>query len=448
MIKIGDFSKLTHVTVKALRHYARLGLLRPAWTDRFTGYRYYTLSQIPRLNRILALKELGFSLDQIKPMLDSELPIEQLRALLRQKQAELMEHLQTEQQRLHQVEARLQGIEHSAGGLDQPIAVKHIPAQTVAALRGRISLRSAAKACDQMRSELKSWLAFSGISRTGPWLVLHHDREYSELAMDLELAVVLEAPLPANRKRSAGTITVRCLPEVPVMASLVHTGPIESLQQCYTALYAWIEANGYRINGPWREVTLADTSAEGAASELLEVQMPVERRDLRPTTWNSSNKTGNEDEMEPKFVNLPAFMVVGIPYVGRNQNHEISQTWDVFDTRAPAIKNASNEGAYGICSWVEGAEEGVFEYVCGFKVSKVDDLPEGMVARMVPASRYAIFAHRGLLDTLSKTYEYIYQTWLPQSGYELTGGPDFEFYNEEFDITSPNSVFYIYVPIK
>lgn len=152
--------------------------------------------------------------------------------------------------------------------------------------------------------------------------------------------------------------------------------------------------------------------------------------------------------MEPRFVNKPAFMVVGMPYVGKNQNQEISEMWGRFNPRGGEIRNVCGDGAYGICSWVEGAEEGVFEYVSGLEVNRVDGLPDGMVARLVPAQRYAVFAHHGLLDSLAKTYEYIYQTWLPQSGYELTGTPDFEFYNEDFKIDSEDSIFYIYVPIK
>src|SRR5512135_1317497 len=106
MLKIGDFSKLGHVTVKALRHYARIGLLRPEWTDRFTGYRYYSLRQLPRLNRILALKELGFSLEQVARMVDDHVSADQLRKMLCVKQAELQVRLQAERMRLAQVEAR------------------------------------------------------------------------------------------------------------------------------------------------------------------------------------------------------------------------------------------------------------------------------------------------------------------------------------------------------
>ena len=88
MLKIGDFSKLAQVSVKTLRYYGKLGLLEPTWIDRFTGYRYYTLDQLPRLNRILALKDLGFSLEQIKQMLREDLPAAELRGMVQIKYAE------------------------------------------------------------------------------------------------------------------------------------------------------------------------------------------------------------------------------------------------------------------------------------------------------------------------------------------------------------------------
>ena len=79
MIKIGDFSKLSLVSVRTLRYYEEMGLLAPIQVDRFTGYRYYSFDQLPRLNRILALKDLGFSLEQIAQMLDEGLPPAQIR---------------------------------------------------------------------------------------------------------------------------------------------------------------------------------------------------------------------------------------------------------------------------------------------------------------------------------------------------------------------------------
>ena len=107
MFKIGDFSRLAQVSVKTLRYYDRLGLLTPAWIDRYSGYRYYTAGQLPRLNRILALKDLGFSLDQVKRLLQDDLPVAELRGMMRMKQLELEGQLREEQARLERVENRL-----------------------------------------------------------------------------------------------------------------------------------------------------------------------------------------------------------------------------------------------------------------------------------------------------------------------------------------------------
>ena len=111
MLKVGDFSKLANVTVKALRHYDSLGLLKPVWIDRFSGYRYYNLDQLPRLNRILALKDMGFTLEQIGSMLDASLSADALRRIFDQKQQELQQRLQDEQERLNRVAERLRQIE-------------------------------------------------------------------------------------------------------------------------------------------------------------------------------------------------------------------------------------------------------------------------------------------------------------------------------------------------
>ncbi len=100
MLKIGDFSKLANVTIKTLRYYDQFDLLKPVYTDRYNGYRYYSLEQLPRLNRILALKDLGFSLDQISLLMKEDLTVERLQFMLQQHQIQLKKQLQEEQQRL------------------------------------------------------------------------------------------------------------------------------------------------------------------------------------------------------------------------------------------------------------------------------------------------------------------------------------------------------------
>jgi DNA-binding transcriptional MerR regulator len=109
--KIGEFSRISRVSVKTLRYYDEIGLLTPVRVDRFTGYRYYSADQLPRLNRTLALKDLGLSLEQIAALLDDDLPPAEIRGMLRLKRVEIQQHLEEEQARLARIEARLEQIE-------------------------------------------------------------------------------------------------------------------------------------------------------------------------------------------------------------------------------------------------------------------------------------------------------------------------------------------------
>src|SRR5512139_3441683 len=111
MIKIGDFARLSQVSVVTLRYYDEMDLLKPVKVDHFTGYRYYSSDQLPRPNRILALKDLGFSLEQIKLMLVEDLPLEQLRGMLTAQRDQVEKRLAEEQRRLERIEPRLRQIE-------------------------------------------------------------------------------------------------------------------------------------------------------------------------------------------------------------------------------------------------------------------------------------------------------------------------------------------------
>jgi len=124
MFKIGDFSKLSRVPVKTLRYYDEISLLRPIGVDRFTRYRYYALEQLPTLYRILGLKELGFSLEQIGQLLESELSPEQLIRMLKKRQAEIEQQMRVERRLLQQIEARLKVIEQDGKMPEYEIVIK------------------------------------------------------------------------------------------------------------------------------------------------------------------------------------------------------------------------------------------------------------------------------------------------------------------------------------
>src|SRR5688572_28513677 len=107
MFKIGEFSKIAQVSGRLLRYYDEIGLLKPQHIDKWTGYRYYTANQLPRLNRILALKELGLSLDQIQQLLDEDIGTDEIRKLYLERKAQLEQSLRDELVRLQQVQLRL-----------------------------------------------------------------------------------------------------------------------------------------------------------------------------------------------------------------------------------------------------------------------------------------------------------------------------------------------------
>ena len=111
MFRIGEFSKIAQTPISVLRYYDRIGLFQPAHTDQFTSYRYYSADQLPDLNRILALKEIGLTLDQIRRMVLDDVSAEEIRGMLALRKAQVEQAVQDEIQRLRVIEARLKQID-------------------------------------------------------------------------------------------------------------------------------------------------------------------------------------------------------------------------------------------------------------------------------------------------------------------------------------------------
>jgi predicted transcriptional regulator YdeE/DNA-binding transcriptional MerR regulator len=453
MIKIGDFSKLAHVSIKTLHHYDDMGLLAPAHIDRFSGYRYYTLDQLAVLNRILALKDLGLSLEQIAQLLHENLTPAEMRGMLRMKQMELAAQVEEEQSRLRRVEQRLRQIEQEGLARMADVALKQVPAQTALVAHIVASSEEAILLTrDSLRVLLQDQLDRARLKPAGPWFALMEDLPYVETDLELTLGVGVQLQSGQRADDWRGTpVRLLELAAAPNMASVIHTGEPVALPQTYTSLYAWTQANGYQPFGPFRELYLSETGASAAPdispdAGLIEVQCPVERASI-PVSIQSRK----EETMQPKIVNRPAFKVVGLSYVGKNEHGEISQMWDRFNRVSQAIKSINDKEAFGLCfSTVEGpSHPGEFEYVSGFEVADDKAVPQGMVYRQVPAYKYAVFTHHGKLDTLGETYQYIYKTALAQAGLKPHPGKfDMEVYDEEFKFGQDDSKFYIYVAIE
>jgi DNA-binding transcriptional MerR regulator len=174
MLKIGDFSKISRISVKTLRYYDEIGLLKPAHIDPNTGYRYYTYEQLPQLNRILALKDLGLTLDQITLLIDENLTTSQVESMLRLKQVEIKKQLNEENERLARVNVRLKQIEQEAMMPDYDVVIKKVNPVLIASVRDIIPTYPSQ---GDLWNKLETFLTENKISPVGPCFTLYHTDE-------------------------------------------------------------------------------------------------------------------------------------------------------------------------------------------------------------------------------------------------------------------------------
>ena len=259
MFRIGEFSRLSRVSVRMLRHYDQLGLLIPAQIDPSTNYRFYTADQLPRLNRILTLRELGFSLEQIGTLLETSLPPDQLRGMFKLKRAEIEQQMQDSQLRLDRIEARIRQLDGQPADQAYDVVLRKVEPQLV------VTLRKIVMDEDQIQlmfDELETFVRGHVARADRPPLTIYHDAEYRETNIDAEAVIPLKVAIPGRDE-----FQVRELASIPSAACVVHTGSYTTIYRAYHALLDWIEINDYQMNGPIREVYLR-YSADGLGFEL------------------------------------------------------------------------------------------------------------------------------------------------------------------------------------
>ena len=277
MLRIGEFSKLAQVPVPTLRYYDQVGLLKPVTVDRSTGYRYYSVNQLPRLHRILTLKGLGFSLEQIGAVLAEGLTPEQMRGMLRLRHAQISQQLLETQSQLADVETRLRQIEREEQLPTHDVMVKHVAPQLVASVRAILPDHGAS---GSLFNEVYEALGARVGEALGPHpgeggqtLVVWYDDEYKERDVDGAAAFMLRCRVPES-----GRMRVHELPAA-TMAATVHHGSYSTIGAAHEAVFRWIETNGYRIAGPDREIYLYNTMPvrRDDPSYVTEIQYPVEQ---------------------------------------------------------------------------------------------------------------------------------------------------------------------------
>ena len=275
MFSIGEFARLGGVSVRTLRHYDEIGLLRPATVDPDTGYRGYSAAQLGQLNRVMALKELGLSLTQARRLLEG-VTLGELRGMLILRRAQLEHELEEHQNQLLGVEARLRSIAREGGMPADDIVAKTIPAMGVVVISGRAPGFGAANivpVVNQLVAQFDQLGIHDRVKEAGPRIIFYEREHGEDVTVFLALPVTeppAELPVPAR---------YRVLPEIEA-AVAVRTGPAAGIfPMVYQDLVRWIEDHGYHpVPGPGREVWLHDKDdITDPSPQVFEIQLPFTR---------------------------------------------------------------------------------------------------------------------------------------------------------------------------
>ncbi|WP_020658584.1 MerR family transcriptional regulator [Amycolatopsis benzoatilytica] len=268
MFTIGEFARHGRVSVRMLRHYDALGLLRPARVDPHTGYRSYSADQLATLNRIVALKELGFGLGEVGELLAEQVTPEQVRGMLLLRRAELAQQLAADRLRLAEVEARLRTLESEHAMSD--IIVKDLPATRVVRLTATVDSFSPEAITPVVRplcEELGRRLEGSDAAPAGP-LVCYYEKPARE-----DDPIVVHAALPVSGAVSEPNgLEVAELPAARA-ATLLHRGPMSGVLAGYQELARWTDEHGHRAEGFPRETYLHTSGDE--REWVVELQEPI-----------------------------------------------------------------------------------------------------------------------------------------------------------------------------
>lgn len=282
MLKIGDFSRISQVTIKALRLYDSLRLLQPAATDPFTNYRYYTLDQLADIHRIVALKEMGLSLDQIRELLTSNLPLDQLRGMLRLKRAELQQSVDVATLRLRQAEFRLRQLELEQNMPTLDVVIKKVEPFDALTVRTLVPAR-------QNMGDM-GWVIQRALDAAQfpvrypqpthvPWINIFYGSEFLEENIDVEYCFPIDPAIARPIPLETGqTFAPRNVSGMDAAACYLHRGDYESVTDYYPLLQRWISEQGYVFEGEHRFVYLRGVMhGEQSENYLTEIQAAIRK---------------------------------------------------------------------------------------------------------------------------------------------------------------------------
>ncbi len=278
MLKIGDFSKLARVTITTLCYYDDLGLLKPVKVDEFTGYRYYSANQLTQLYRIIAMKDMGLSLEEISRLLQDNVSIAHILDLLHIKQEKQKQKLEIEVERLKRVEEWLKQTEKEGKMPNYEIVIKKIPPLKVVSIRtimpNTLSLEKGWRKAEPVLWKIVDYIFKSGSQIIGPPMAIFYSdgtvvyKNYNkekdfDKDFDMEIALPVSKDVPPK-----GEIICKELPGYDQMVTTIHKGSINSGGPAQAALAKWMETNNYQIIGHGREIYLIDYQIVGPNREI------------------------------------------------------------------------------------------------------------------------------------------------------------------------------------
>ncbi len=265
LVPIGRFSKMTRLSVKALRLYDEKGLLRPAHVDAQSGYRYYGLTQASQAEAIRALRSVDMPLDEIDLILRTDDP-ELIHKQLVAHRERLGEQLATRQKMLQYLESLIQREE---GIMPYEIEVLETSPQLVAATRIHTSLRRIGNDIGAGFGSLMQALGSERVTPSGPPLIVYHEVIDEETEGDIEICVPIAAEFSGNEDVYGREL------EGGSMATTIHRGPYEQIAPAYHTVTGWISEHGHEIAGPPREIYLNDPQTVAPEELLTRVEFPI-----------------------------------------------------------------------------------------------------------------------------------------------------------------------------
>ena len=279
MFSIGEFSKFGRVTIDTLRHYDALGLLKPAKVDPFTGYRYYSARQLISLNRNIALKEIGFSLEEIARILQDKLTNDQLRGMLKAQFIRAESEIQSAQERRGRILARLNYLNLEDTMPAYEVTLKPVEKHTIVTIRENVpTIEQMPERCSAMFDAIAQWMSENGLA-FGPALTIYHNETYTRENIDTECAFIIQSAATAAKAAQPDQhIAIRQLEATPLVASTIVTDDfykkVDGLTPAYNAIAQWIEEHGYKIVGVPRELFYGSFEKGDLTAE---VQFPVKK---------------------------------------------------------------------------------------------------------------------------------------------------------------------------